>query len=192
MQSRYLRTQSPDLLKHVVAGLAPMEASERSLVAQLPFLPALAVSAPSMPSALVLFLRHQSERLRVKFDVLHAALQRSADQSPGFTCGDQVEKPFFLFRRPAYPRHYAVISSPLARARPGGGWLPDVRAGPDAAGATRLQAGRYPLATLCRSGYQFQSKVARVIFGINLCCFLHKAVIPKNQAEGKRELPPRR
>ena len=108
-------------------GLAPMEASERSLVAELPFLPALAVSPPSFPSALVLFCANQSERLRVKFDGLHAALQRSADQSPGFTSGDQVEKPFFLFRRPAYPRHYAVTSSPSARARPGGGWLPSAQ-----------------------------------------------------------------
>src|ERR1019366_7534194 len=75
------------------------------------------VTSPS-PSALV-FCASPSERLRVKFDGLHAALERTADQRPGFTCGDQVEKPFFLFRRPAYPRHYAVISSPSAFARPG-------------------------------------------------------------------------
>src|ERR1035437_1929855 len=71
------------------------------------------VTSPS-PSALV-FCASPSERLRVKFDGLHAALERTADQRPGFTCGDQVEKPFFLFRRPAYPRHYAVISSPSAQ-----------------------------------------------------------------------------
>jgi hypothetical protein len=45
--------------------------------------------------------------LRVKFDGLHAALECAADQRPGFTSGDQTKKPFFLFRRPAYPGIYA-------------------------------------------------------------------------------------
>src|SRR5260221_7716033 len=45
--------------------------------------------------------------LRVKFDGLHAALECAADQRPGFTSGDQIKKPFFLFRRPAYPGIYA-------------------------------------------------------------------------------------
>jgi hypothetical protein len=34
------------------------------------------------PSALVLFCAKQSERLRVKFDRLHAALEHAADQRP--------------------------------------------------------------------------------------------------------------
>src|ERR1700692_2976316 len=62
------------------------------------------------PSALVLFCSDQSERLRVKFDGLHAALEHAADQRPGLTFGDQVEKPFFLFRRPAHPRHDTITS----------------------------------------------------------------------------------
>jgi hypothetical protein len=46
------------------------------------------------PSGLVLFCANQSERLRVKFDGLHAALENAAYHCPGFTCGDQIEKPF--------------------------------------------------------------------------------------------------
>jgi len=61
--------------------------------------------SPSAPRAVVLFCASPSKRLRVKFDGLHTALERAADQRSGFTCGDQVEKPLCLFRCPPHPRH---------------------------------------------------------------------------------------
>jgi hypothetical protein len=86
-----------------------------------PFLPALAVSPSSFPSALVLFCANQSERLRVKFNGLHTALERAADQCPRLTGGDQIKKPLVLFWRPTYPRHHAVVFpafSPSSTNRP--------------------------------------------------------------------------
>src|SRR5258705_1547543 len=77
------------------------DGSSRAVACSLaPFLPARAALPPSFPSALGLFCANQSERLRVKFDGLHAALEHAADRCPRLTGGDQIKKPLVSRKLP--------------------------------------------------------------------------------------------